>query len=485
MILISEASSYFPLRIARGLLVILVLLQSATCTKLEAAKRDSLQLVQVLFRHGDRAPTYTYPNDPYGDISTYWPEGLAQLTNRGKMQQYELGRYLRQRYDGYLGEKYTQKELYVTSSDMDRTIMSLESNLAGLFPPVNKWNPNIEWQPIPLRTIPWKEDKLLHVNVRCPRYHEIRRNFLSTSDVVKKINEDNQEFIQYCAEKSGLNARTVKDLYPLLDVLYAQSQHNLSLPEWAQGDTLPKLIQLHSTTNTWPTYTDEMKRLWGGPLLGLLIKNMMAIAGHLGSNPEDAHSVSHGVNRKMLMYSAHDSTLARIMNTMGVFEPHCPPYAAALIVELHRDPDTHEYYVEIHYRNDTTQAPYLLTPEKCGFPCSFRKMMEITKPLIPVDWAKECNLESRPTDFFNLRMGSSTTSTGVDGELIHSCYLSPSQLTLMGIGLFSMSALAVLVIGKVLQGRKEDGYYDDSGSRPFFVSLWQNKPFYGAAYEKL
>lgn len=76
------------------------------------------------------------------------------------MQQYELGRYLRHRYDGYLGKKYNQKELYVTSSDMDRTIMSLESNLAGLFPPVNHWNPKIEWQPIPLRTIPWKDDKV-------------------------------------------------------------------------------------------------------------------------------------------------------------------------------------------------------------------------------------------------------------------------------------------------------------------------------------
>lgn len=91
-----------------------------------------------------------------------------------------------------------------------------------------------------------------------------------------------------------------------------------------------------------------MKRLWGGPLLNLLIKNMQAIAGHLGSNPGDAHSISHGVNRKMLMYSAHDSTLARIMNTMGVFEPHMPNYAAALLVELHQDIETREYYVEVN-----------------------------------------------------------------------------------------------------------------------------------------
>lgn len=77
------------------------------------------------------------------------------------MQQFELGQFIRHRYDGYLEKKYSPKELYVTSSDMDRTIMSLESNLAGLFPPVvNPWNPEIDWQPIPLRTIPKKDDKV-------------------------------------------------------------------------------------------------------------------------------------------------------------------------------------------------------------------------------------------------------------------------------------------------------------------------------------
>jgi len=54
----------------------------------------------------------------------------------------------------------------------------------------------------------------------------------------------------------------------------------------------------------------------------------------------------------------------------------------------------------------------------------------------------------------------------------------------MGFGLLSISALTLLVIVKVLLGRKEDSHYDD-GRWPLFVSMWQNKPFYGAAYEKL
>lgn len=39
-------------------------------------------------------------------------------------------------------------------------------------------------------------------------------------------------------------------------------------------------------------------------------------------------------NRKIWMYSAHDETIANLLMTLNLFEPHCPPYAATLLVEL-------------------------------------------------------------------------------------------------------------------------------------------------------
>ncbi len=42
----------------------------------------SLFIFSQIFRHGDRAPTKFYPNDPYiNDFDKLWPEGFAQLTN--------------------------------------------------------------------------------------------------------------------------------------------------------------------------------------------------------------------------------------------------------------------------------------------------------------------------------------------------------------------------------------------------------------------
>lgn len=39
-------------------------------------------------------------------------------------------------------------------------------------------------------------------------------------------------------------------------------------------------------------------------------------------------------DRKLWIYSAHDNTVANLMNTLNIFEAHFPPYAATLLVEL-------------------------------------------------------------------------------------------------------------------------------------------------------
>lgn len=78
----------------------------------------------------------------------------------GKEQHYHLGQWLRQRYSSLLSQTYNKDEIYIRSTDVDRTLMSALSNLAGLYEPKEKdvWDPAIHWQPIPVHTTPEKMD---------------------------------------------------------------------------------------------------------------------------------------------------------------------------------------------------------------------------------------------------------------------------------------------------------------------------------------
>ncbi|CDQ97085.1 unnamed protein product [Oncorhynchus mykiss] len=80
-------------------------------------------------------------------------------------QHFELGQALRKRYQGFLNDTYDRREIAVRSTDYDRTLMSAEANLAGLYPPNGSqvFNPTLEWQPIPVHTVPQFEERVSRV----------------------------------------------------------------------------------------------------------------------------------------------------------------------------------------------------------------------------------------------------------------------------------------------------------------------------------
>lgn len=49
---------------------------------------------------------------------------------------------------------------------------------------------------------------------------------------------------------------------------------------------------------------------------------------------EEKSRYSLSPNRKLWIYSAHDDTVANMLMTLNLFEPHCPPYTATILIEL-------------------------------------------------------------------------------------------------------------------------------------------------------
>lgn len=80
-----------------------------------------------------------------------------------------LGKWLRKRYVGWLPEVYSTEDVYVRSSDYDRTIISAQANLAGMYPPVGpkNWNgePGKHIQLVSIHTVPKSQDNVCIYNI--------------------------------------------------------------------------------------------------------------------------------------------------------------------------------------------------------------------------------------------------------------------------------------------------------------------------------
>lgn len=83
---------------------------------------------------------------------------FGQLTAAGIEQHHRLGQYFRTRYGSILSSTFNPNEIYVRSTDYDRTLMSAQSNLIGLYPLVNVSSDKVPIQPIPIHTKPIEED---------------------------------------------------------------------------------------------------------------------------------------------------------------------------------------------------------------------------------------------------------------------------------------------------------------------------------------
>lgn len=77
-------------------------------------------------------------------------------------QQYELGKWLRIRYSDFLSVKYSPHDVYVRSTDVDRTIISALSNLSGMYPPIPRPGNQTDYrnQIVPVHTVDIHHDKV-------------------------------------------------------------------------------------------------------------------------------------------------------------------------------------------------------------------------------------------------------------------------------------------------------------------------------------
>ncbi|XP_059611252.1 prostatic acid phosphatase isoform X2 [Phlebotomus argentipes] len=362
-------------------------------------KTGKLVFAHVMYRHGDRTPINPYPNDPYRTPSAWDGVDWGQLTNEGKRQHFELGKWLRNRYSELVGELYDRNEIYVRSTDVERTLQSALSNLAGFYPPAGRdvWQEELGWQPIPVHTMPESMDALLASKKACPAY-EYALKKKRRSEEYKELNRKYKELYDYLSLNSGKKVNSLEGVQMLYSCMFIEALHNKTLPDWAQS-VFPGDMEWISA-KSFSTYcsTPQLARLKSGPILKEMLERFVNKTE--GTLKPD---------RSLWIYSAHDVTVGNLLNILGLFDPpHNPPFAACVMLELRLFDG--KPFVSVFYKN-TTAEPEAMDIPRCGKSCPLEKMFLLYADLLPDDWESECKLPLMTMSYEEVDLSSPSSSS--------------------------------------------------------------------------
>lgn len=318
----------------------------------------------------------------------------------GKEQHYELGQYLRRRYEPLLNTTdYSKDIVYVQSTDVDRTLMSAQSNLAGMFPPSpnTQFHENLPWSPIPVHTLPERMDMILSAKKPCPMYDFTLKKYKNSEEYLEMLKRYKPLF-KYLSKHTGKHIDSFTAVQNLYNTLWIEDLYNLTLPDWTksvypEGDM--KWIAARSFATA--TSTKTLARLKSGFLLSeILDRSRNKTMGILSPN------------RRMWVYSAHDTTVANVLNTLGLFELHSPPYRACIMIELRLVND--KPYIQVFYKNTTDENPPAMHIPNCGQLCALEDMYKTYEDVLPTnDHTTECRISMMTMTYEEADFGSAET----------------------------------------------------------------------------
>nr|CAD7406431.1 unnamed protein product [Timema cristinae] len=361
-------------------------------------------MAQVVFRNGASTVGFTYPTDRYKNKRKYWSEGYGQLTNHGKRQNFLLGRALRQRYGRFMSDEYVPNEVYVMSSDADRAIMGSQLTLAGIYTPVptdQKWHSEIDWQPIPVHTLPAYMDLVFRNRQgrgMIPNRGKCRKLEVLISQLpgvmkFRSFHERHPNLYNFLSNKTGLNITHMEEAARFQIFFSILNNFGYPLPEWAHQVFPEPLTLVRAYALSLPTFYTEMQRLKTGPLLRDLVKH---IQSYLAGN--ESHF--------LYLYSGHDVDLTELqmeqkmvisrfmtglMRALGYTAPLVPNSCDAVILELVKDL-VGDYYVRGFYRQFNGSELHAMSIHGCDYLCPLKDFFRYTARVIPQDWADECDV---------------------------------------------------------------------------------------------
>ena len=115
--------------------IINILLLLCICDKFFLKEDSNEKLLFVLehFRHGARGAYKLFDYKNWKDLLKENWKGPGELTSLGMRQHYLLGKSVRNKYKNFIGNEFNPNEIYIISTNVNRTLMSAYSNLLGMY----------------------------------------------------------------------------------------------------------------------------------------------------------------------------------------------------------------------------------------------------------------------------------------------------------------------------------------------------------------
>ena len=297
-------------------------------------KQDKLIFASEIIRHGDRTPTATLPTAPYA-----WPEGLGELTAIGMQQEFKLGQEFRKFYitqEKLLPNNYDPKTLYVRSSNFNRTLMSAQSVLLGLYPlgtgprlANNKYALSSGFQPIPIHTIEVSKDDLLvaHDTKRI-EFNNLVKQIVYQTPKWQKQNKQLAEKFKQWSKALEIPINNLDDVFSLGDNLYIRQLHQAPIPKGLSQQDLDEIIHWSAVVQAEEYMPRQIGVLTGKDLL-VNLRDKMQEKINLQTNNKTNNKPAD-----FILYSGHDISLLAFLSAIGAPAKINPPYASHISVRL-------------------------------------------------------------------------------------------------------------------------------------------------------
>lgn len=310
---------------------------------------DTLIFAVDIIRHGDRTPIV-----PLAVVNYQWQEGAGQLTAEGMKQEYKMGTEFRKKYieqTNLLPDHYEQGTMYVRSTDYDRTLMSAQSLLMGLYPPGTGPNTTessvpalpYAFQPIPVFNAPARYDEIIIQQVPPAERAKLLAQYVYSTKEWQEKNRELQDKFPLWSALTGFQIKNLTDLELLGDALYIHQLHNVPMPTGLNSQDIETIISV----SNWAFMAQEKPM----PIARAYSTKLMTnIANYLHNGSQKKSKL------KYVLLSAHDTTIASAMSFLGAPLEIAPPYASNLNFSLY-ERESNYYLVKVTYNGKPVSIP--------------------------------------------------------------------------------------------------------------------------------